>query len=98
MSDLENLQELYESVLLMEMPHIRFVLGGREFLFDLKIERYKGNWNGLVSHIKDYLDRFASQKERIKFAFMKELENYPSVNVFFNRYFGKSLEDLKNEI
>lgn len=94
--DQKNLESLYESVLLLEMPHVEFFVNGKSHLFDFRTEDFvkDGNWVGLAQRVKQYLSQFEEpDKERAKqelFAPFEKNEAGLQEHPFdFDRFFSK---------
>ena len=96
-------QNLYES-LLLEMPHISFVLQGKHFDFDLELEKHQKDWFGLVRLMHNILasnsvkDKYGnvlnlSTREE-KEAFVEELRSNLMFNTFIKRFYNKTFDDL----
>ena len=98
-------QKIYESVLL-EMPHISFELGGENYCFDLELENHTRDWYGLLRLIHNLLgsnavkDKYGNVLELDthdkKTAFLEELRENPTFNLFLKKHYNKTFDDLLN--
>lgn len=76
------------------MPHVSFELNGQENLFDLEIERFMHDWEGMVEKIKTFLNSFGPQRNEAREMFLKTLMGYPSIELFLKKYYRKDFNDL----
>lgn len=83
---------------LLEMPHIRFVMDGREELYDLRVEGYINDWEGLVLATREYLNSFGVREEKARKYFFRELSRYPNIDLFFSKFYKKTLEDFEKVV
>lgn len=92
------ISEAYQKVLLNEMPHVRFVMDGREELYDLRIEGHINDWDGLVLSTREYLNSFRQRKAKARKYFFGQLSNYPNIELFFSKFYKKTFEDFEKAV
>ena len=90
------LEKTYE--LIMEMPHVKFVIDGQEALFDLRIEKHSNDWEGLVLSTREFLNSFREKKSKARKYFFRELSRYPNVELFFSKFYNKTLGDFEKAV
>lgn len=100
-----NLFEERFNVLLTEMPYLVLNIDGRQVEFDLELEKYGRDWNGIVNLFYDILfsnkpmkDKYGGElllsTDREKVAFVEELRSIPQIEMFLMKYYKKTLDDL----
>lgn len=92
------ISEAYGKVLLNEMPHVKFVMDGKEELYDLRVEHHLRDWQGLVLATREYLNSFRERKAKARKYFFRELSRYPNVELFFSKFYNKTFEDFKKTV
>lgn len=112
-NDQQNLEELYESVLLMEMPHVEFTLeipgkGQKTFYYDMRLELYnpktpkekEKSYQQLVKNTLQYISQFGSIRQfEARKQLLDALGGYMNIDLFFQKKFGKTFwNDFYNDI
>ena len=98
MNDQTELESLYESVLLNEMPHISFYVDGEEHLYDMEIEKHQGQWDRMVGNTRKFLNGFRKDRGKARVSFLSSVVEYPNINGILNRIYGKDIQDLAQEV